>query len=164
MKSEIDNKYPGVNFEGNTIYMQAPFAAIVRSASQCLFFTISINKNSLDTQLGQAAKASPAGLRITAVERPRAPAWPDQGSGGARGVLQDKGCQRHGQGHHVPDALDHLRAQDAHCGQAVHGHSPTPRSVHLAYPTSRIYEDYNQGLVGSLVLGLGWEEHGEGLP
>lgn len=30
MKSEIDNKYPGVNFEGDTIYMQAPFPAIVR--------------------------------------------------------------------------------------------------------------------------------------
>lgn len=33
LRSEIDNKYPGVNFEGNTIYMQAPFPAIVRTIS-----------------------------------------------------------------------------------------------------------------------------------
>ncbi len=30
IKDEIDNKYPGANFEGNTIYMRGPFAAIVR--------------------------------------------------------------------------------------------------------------------------------------
>jgi hypothetical protein len=30
LRSEIDNKYPGVNFDGERIYMQAPFPAIVR--------------------------------------------------------------------------------------------------------------------------------------
>ncbi|CAJ2512025.1 Uu.00g076500.m01.CDS01 [Anthostomella pinea] len=31
LKSEIDNKYPGVNFDGNTVYMQAPFPAIIHN-------------------------------------------------------------------------------------------------------------------------------------
>jgi len=30
LKSQIDSKYPGVNFDGDKIYMQAPFPAIVR--------------------------------------------------------------------------------------------------------------------------------------
>ncbi|RYP22908.1 hypothetical protein DL767_008956 [Monosporascus sp. MG133] len=31
LKNEIDNKYPGVNFEGASIYMQAPFPAITHN-------------------------------------------------------------------------------------------------------------------------------------
>ena len=39
LKSVIDNKYPGVNFDGNRVYMQAPFPAIVR------YFIVKISFN-----------------------------------------------------------------------------------------------------------------------
>ena len=52
MKSEIDNKYPGVNFEGDTIYMLAPFAAIVRPFPLLLLFYYIGTNISIDTQLG----------------------------------------------------------------------------------------------------------------
>lgn len=91
IKSEIDNKYPGVNFEGDTIYMQAPFAAIVLLSSLRLLFYHIVTNVLIDTQLGQASKASPARPRIPALERPCSPTRSDQDGGRAGRLFQDEG-------------------------------------------------------------------------
>jgi hypothetical protein len=51
LKSVIDNKYPGINFDGELVSMTAPFSPIVRSQSSWRKTAI---LTEVDSQLGQA--------------------------------------------------------------------------------------------------------------
>jgi len=51
LKSVIDNKYHGINFDGELVSMTAPFSPIVRSQSSWRQTAI---LTGVDSQLGQA--------------------------------------------------------------------------------------------------------------